>query len=450
MQHERLGGIRRRLLLPAFLGLAAVAALAWGIYQSRIRADYENQLKSMYTRSFYELVSNMDSVQTGLSKLMVSNSPGGNIRLLSSISSQAQSAAEKISQLPLTHPALSNTMGLITLAGDYCRSLVNKASDGHPLTGDDVESLKKLYNNCLAVTDELRKMQNDGKVSFSPINNKTYYDIPQSDTMSAQFQERDKNGADYPTLIYDGPFSESVANATPKGLPQNEVDEAGAKQAAASFLGLPDANGVTVTGTLNGAVGAYMLEATDASGARVVMQVSKQGGKVLQMLGDSGGAEAKLSADDCTARAVNWLKTAGFEDMAATFRQQYDGLLVINFAPKQDDAVLYTDLVKVKVRMDDARVAGFDAAGYWMNHVSREKLTPALTREDAQKLVSPQLQIEASQLALIPMSGDGEQLCWEFRGTFGGDTFYVYIDTVTGEEANVFKVINTENGSLVV
>ncbi len=28
--------------------------------------------------------------------------------------------------------------------------------------------------------------------------------------------------------------------------------------------------------------------------------------------------------------------------------------------------------------------------------------------------------------------------------------FYVYIDAVTGEEADVFKVINTENGSLVV
>jgi spore germination protein len=447
---EKWRSITRKVMLPALLGIAAVAALSWGIYQNQMRSDYEAQLKNVYTRSFYELVDSMGSVQDQLSKLMVSNSPGGNIQLLADISRQAANASEKISQLPLSHPALSDTMGLISLTGDYCRSLTNKAADGHPLTSQDIEHLKSLYNSCLTVTDELKKMQSEGQVSFANINNKTYYDVSKTDEISSQFSEQEKGGMDYPTMIYDGPFSESITNAQPKGLPQGDVDENGAKQAAATFLGLANTTGVTLTGTCKGKIDTYMIEATDTAGQKVTVQVSKQGGKVLQMIEESGAAQPSISVDDCVSKASAWLATVGLQGMVATFKQQYDGLVVINFAAQQDGAVLYTDLVKVKIRMDDGRIAAFDATGYWMNHTARQTLTPIITQADAQKLVSTQLTVAGSQLALIPMSGGGERLCWEYRGTFGGDTFYVYIDAVTGEEAGVFKVINTDNGSLVV
>lgn len=436
-------------MLPIFLGIAAITALSWGIYQSQLRASYETQLSSMYTRSFYELVDSMDNMQSQLSKLMVSNSTGGNVTLLADISRQADDAVERISQLPLSHPALSNTMSLISLTGDYCRSLTDKAAGGHPLTSDDIEHLKTLYNSCVDVTNELKKMQSDGQVTFQNLNSRTYYDIAKGDEVSAQFSDHDK-GVQYPTLIYDGPFSQSVVNAQPKGLPAGSVDDNGAKQAAASFLKLPDTSGVTITGKCSGKIGTYMIEATDTSGNKVTMQVTKQGGKVLQMIEESGAAVPTISASDCVKKAVDWLASEGFSPMTSTFAQQYDGLLVVNFAPVQDNAVLYTDLVKVKIRMDTGAIAAFDATGYWMNHTARPTLTPSLSQQDAQKLVSSQLNVTASQLALIPMSGGGERLCWEFKGTFGGDTFYVYIDAVTGEEANVFKVINTANGSLVV
>lgn len=449
---EKWRNIRRRVMLPAFLGIAAVAALSWGVYESQLRKGYEDQIKNMYTRSFYELVNNMDGVQVQLSKLMVSNSPGGNIQLLSDISRQADSAVEKISQLPLSHPALSNTMGLVSLTGDYCRSLTNKAADGHPLTADDIEHLKELYNSCQSLTDELRKMQSEGKVIFASLNNKTYYDVAQSDKISTQFSEKDKGGVEYPTMIYDGPFSESIANAQPKGLPQGQdtLDENGAKAAAAQFMNLPNTNDMTVTGQCKGTINTYIIEALNSAGQKATVQVTKQGGKVLQMIEDSGSATPKLTPEDCVTRATDWLASVGFGQMVPTFKQQYDGLLVINYAAQQDGAVLYTDLIKVKVRMDDGRISAFDATGYYMNHVGRPTLTPTITQDDAKKLLSTQLDVAGSLLALIPMSGGGERLCWEFRGTFGGDTFYVYIDAITGEEAQVFKVINTDSGSLVV
>ena len=437
-------------VLPVTLSLALLGSLGWGVYQNRQRAAYVAQLQNMYTRSFYELVDSMDNVEVKLSKLMVSNSSGGNVQLLSDITRQADNAISMMGQLPSNHPALANTMSLIALTGDYCRSLNEKASDGHPLTEDDYANLMELYNNCVSVGDELRQMQADGRIEFDPnMSTANYYDANQ-DNLSARFAEREKGGIDYPTLIYDGPFSETVSGTEPKGLPAGLVDEATAKQTAAAVLGLNDASGINTVGVGQGKIETFLFDATDAAGGQVSLQITREGGRLLQLIEQVGKIEAKLSEQDCIQKAKEWLEANGFPPMQPTFTQQYDGQLVINFAPMMGEAVLYPDLVKAKVRMDNGAICGFDAQAYYMNHVNRQLQTPVITKDDASKLVSPMLQVNATQLALIPTAGGNEELCWEFRGTFSDATFLVYIDAITGEEANIFKIIDTDNGSLVV
>jgi spore germination protein len=440
----------KALLTRTVAALALIGAVAWGIYENRQHAAYELQLENMYTRSYYELVDNVDNIEVKLSKLMVSGSPGNNVQLLSDISRQAESANDKLTLLPVNHPALSNTVGLITLTGDYCRSLALKASEGHPLNADDINALKKLYDNCTSVSTELRTMQTEGKVSFTDAAGKSYYEMTGKDGLSTRFSEREKSGVEYPSLIYDGPFSESLNQATPKGLPAGMMDANGATAEAGSFLGLSDTSSIKVNGVNQGQVQAYDVQATSKAGTPVNLLISCQGGKVLQMIEESGPANATMSVEDCLKSSQDWLTSIGMPQMAPTFLQQYDGQLVINFAPTQDNAVLYPDLVKVKVRMDDGHVCAYDSLGYWMNHTNRPTLQPQIPEADARKLLSPQLQVTGVQLALTPMPGGGEQLCWEYKGTNGADSFIVYIDAVTGVEAQIFKIVPTDNGNLVV
>ena len=448
MQSEKWGFLPRRLVVPMAAALAIIGALAWGIFQNQQRAAYRAQLQNMYTRSFYELVDNVDNMEVKISKLMVSGSPGNSIQLLSDIARQAESANDKLSMLPVNHPALANTMGMITLTGDYCRSLALKASEGHPLTSEDINGLKSLYDNCTSVSTELRTMQTEGKVDFA--DSKSYYEVAGKDGMSTRFSEREKSGVQYPTLIYDGPFSESLSQVTPKGLPADVVDEAAAMSAAATFLGITDLNTCKINGKSQGQIESFDISATSKAGVPVNMQVSCQGGKVIQMIEESGPANATLSVDDCVKRSQDWLTANGMPQMSPTFMQQYDGQLVINFAPVQDGAILYPDLVKVKVRMDDGRVCAYEAMGYWLNHTNRPQLKPVLPEAEARKLLSSQLQVTGAQLALTPTTGGGERLCWEYKGTSGNDSFIVYIDAVTGVEAQIFKIIPTDNGNLVI
>ena len=58
--------------------------------------------------------------------------------------------------------------------------------------------------------------------------------------------------------------------------------------------------------------------------------------------------------------------------------------------------------------------------------------------------------MESRKLALIPITSICEKLCYEFKGTYAGESYIVYVNALTGEEEQIFKIINTEDGQLVI
>ena len=58
--------------------------------------------------------------------------------------------------------------------------------------------------------------------------------------------------------------------------------------------------------------------------------------------------------------------------------------------------------------------------------------------------------MQSVRLALIPLSLTDERLCYEFKCTYGGDSFILYLSALTGEEEEVFQIIDSENGQLVL
>src|SRR5690606_28395506 len=102
------------------------------------------------------------------------------------------------------------------------------------------------------------------------------------------------------------------------------------------------------------------------------------------------------------------------------------------------------------ISLEDGDIFGFEAMNYVVAHKDRKLEEPSLSMEEARKLVSTNLKVNSERLALIPGDGGGEILWYEFKGEYGGDTFIVYINAKTGKEENILKIINTDNGSLVL
>ena len=70
--------------------------------------------------------------------------------------------------------------------------------------------------------------------------------------------------------------------------------------------------------------------------------------------------------------------------------------------------------------------------------------------EDAEKRISADIEVETSRLALIPLSSGKEVLTYEFSGKGSDGTYYVYIDAISGKEVQIFKVVSSNDGDLLL
>jgi germination protein YpeB len=111
---------------------------------------------------------------------------------------------------------------------------------------------------------------------------------------------------------------------------------------------------------------------------------------------------------------------------------------------------VYSDLIKVRICADSGKVLGMEAMTYYTNHTTRTLDTPILSQEQASKKVSENIKIETARLSIVPIGNSLERLAYEFSGESNGQTFYVYIDAETGTQLQMFKVIESTEGTLLM
>ena len=227
-----------------------------------------------------------------------------------------------------------------------------------------------------------------------------------------------------------------------------------AQQAAERARRLFSDGTVAETVYVPGALPVYELSVQSASRGQVSLSLTEQGGELLSFMGAPTGDKNDPPSDEesekLKAAALSFLQELGVEDPAAAYAQYYQGAAVLNFAPRQAGVILYSDLVKVYMDRETGEVMGLDARNYRLNHRQRALPRPKLTEEEAGAYVSGELQVEHTDLALIPLTQQTEVLCYEFKATKDGTFYIVYVNALTGEEEQIFQVINSAEGDLVV
>jgi germination protein YpeB len=128
-----------------------------------------------------------------------------------------------------------------------------------------------------------------------------------------------------------------------------------------------------------------------------------------------------------------------------------NGMMTINFAASQDNVILYPDLIKIGVALDNGEILFYEATGYLQNHTQRALPKDIISRSEAEKAVSPILQINSSGLAVILTDAKKEVYCYEFKcANAYGKEYLVYVDAETGRQENMLVIIDTGRGKLVM
>ncbi|MDI6705146.1 MAG: germination protein YpeB [Bacillota bacterium] len=448
--------MRRNRMVLALLILGLAASGAWGYSQYTQKQEYRIFLQNQYNRMFYDLIDHVETIEVDLAKTMVTASPSQSLILFSDIWRQSLSAQEKLNQLPISHLTLSNTSKFLTQVGDYSYSLTKKNIDGTPASSEDWDNLEKLHNYAGYLAVELQKLRTEiqnKRVNLGEMRVEGNARLARvsDNIINQEFSRIEQQLVDYPTLIYDGPFSEHIQDIAPKGLTGAGIDYQRAVEIARDFLKGEKIRVVDKRSNGNGSIKTYGLDITTEDGSRIYMDISRKGGHVVWMLNQRDVNSVNISPNQAVEKAKDFLKQNGYDNMVPTYSMRYDNIAVINFAYLDGPVVVYTDLIKVKVALDNGEIIGYEAQGYLTAHHSRSLPEPKVSADEARDSISMRMDIKLPpQLTLIPLENKSEALCYEFRGQFEEDDFLVYINALTGKEQRILKMIKSENGVLTM
>lgn len=450
---------KRWLIIPAIAALLAAVGFAyWGYGLNRDRDTLITFLNNRNQRAYFELLGSVQNMELMLSKGIVSNSSRQRALLFTNIWQQAVQAQENLNQIPMSGNSMSRTNKFLTQTGDYAWSLAKKYARGETVNPSEISKLNELHTEAGFLAVELQRLadlRNIGRLSWGELRKQVDRDLrnQQSPTLVG-LQKIDKDMEEFPSLIYDGPFSDHILTRNPKALTGDMVN---ASQAGAIAVKLVESGTggnfrVVRTEGVNGVIPAFRIHLApqNAGTPAVIADISKKGGHPLMMLNTRDVNRTTIDKDRAVTIASDFLARQGFRNMKPTYMVEQNNMGVVIFEYMQDKVLMYPDLIKVKVALDNGQVAGFESTGYIMNHYIRKDIKPRVSELEALREVNPQLKIMSRRLAVIPLDNLKEVLAWEFKGDLNGDTFIVYVNAKTGEEERILKVIETRGGPVTM
>lgn len=398
-------------------------------------------------RAFYDLVGYVDNIETNMSKLFVASDSESQQKILGDLMVQSNLADSSLAALPVMDESKHYASKYINQVGDYAKYLNNRLIDQQTLTNEDMDRLVELYNVNTDLKEALTTLS-------AKVNEEYDFDLLKdnnaNDLIISQFNDFEKGAVDYPEMIYDGAFSDGVNNKEVKGLSGEEIDETVAIEKFNEIFAEYGELDPSVMGmTENSEIICYNVTSM-TEGGEIYAQISKIGGKLVMFNAYRECGEVKLSEEECIVKAGEFLEKLGYKDMKCVWNYASGGTEHLNFAYTENGVIMYPDLVKLNVCMETGVVTGLDADNYYINHTDRLIGKAKHDMGEAFDKVNVKLDVQDERVTVIPLGNGRETLAYEFIGTYNGSVYYVYVDANTLKEVEIYKVVDTEQGRLLM
>ena len=435
------------LTLSIICGILAIALIAFGIMYFNTNSTasrYGNALEASYKKTFYELLDNVNDIDLNLSKVEVSNKVSLQQKYLQLVSDNCKYAQNNFSTLPVGLNTVNEGVKFINQMDGYCSSLI--ASDD-ALTDEEKSKVSELRDITLELKSSLNAIVTKLLQGYSILENSDF-DEEGLSNFSSNFQGLSADSISYPSMIFDGPFSDSLYNKDIKGLEDNEISQEDATSLVGQIFADNENAEITFIGETNGNFVTYDYE-IDTNDRVYFVQITKQGGFLLS-LSAYGEPSETVSVDiqECELIAKSFADGLTLANMQSVWSENIQGICFINLAPVINNVIYYPDLIKVKIEMATGTIIGWEAQNYAYNHTTRDDTTPTIGATEARDLIDIVLNINNQNLCIMPLEYGGEALAYEFECEYYGSTYYVYINAHTGEEERVLKVVTTDEGNL--
>lgn len=447
--------LRDRHMLTLVVTLIAII-VALGLYTYKKQRDYRQASENAYNMAFFELVDYVDSVEIYLAKSLVSNTPEHGAETLTYVWREANLAQSYLARLPINSSELENTAKFLNQVSDYTYSLSRKNIDNQALTQEELDNLKELHTYSVELKNTLNQLSedlNNGRISWGELTKKGSPVFAQevSNISKDSFSNMEENFHEYAGLIYDGAFSEHMTNPERKGLVGEEIDEETAKKKVKEFFGKDNIKEINSNGlTQNANIQSYDFSVIKNDGNQAWISISQKGGHIVLVNSTKDVKAEVISQEQANEIGQKFLESRGILNMKPTYYLKQNGIVTINYAYVQDNVTVYSDLIKLKIALDNGEILGMETTGYLNSHTQRTIAEPKISQDEARSKINKNLEITSEGMAIIPTEYQTEILCWEFKGNVEDRQFLVYINVETGKEEDVLVILETPNGTLTM
>lgn len=447
--------LRKKIRVISFVSSIFLTLAIFSISGYTIANKYKQNLEYNYLRSLNELSDYTSNLEFTLDKGIYANTLPQQYGLSSKISAQTLGAKMALEQLPLDYHGLDNINKFISQTGDFSNYLTNTVSKGKQISDEDLDKLRQLSKYASEINTELRDLISHfdtAKIDSDKIFN-TYSNLENTSTpsslnlLSNSFDDMNQSFTNFPTLIYDGPYSDHITQRTSKFLKgKNEFSKEEASKSIVEFLGLKNTTNLQYVNESSGNLPEYKFKINDME-----ISVTKQGGYIDYILNSHEVNDIKLNYNDALNKAVEFMSRNNISNMKESYYEINNGICTINFAYFENDIIYYPDLIKIGIALDNGEITSYNATGFLMNHNPRTIPKKMISKSKAQKSLSKYLKPTKCTLAMIPTDGLDETLCYEFECIGeNDDKVLVYINTETGLEDKIFILLGSNNGTLVI
>lgn len=440
--------IKRQTFIKTISLLSAALLVIGGFaIKERIRSrKYLLMIENQYSRAFEQLNSSLNNISMSVEKIVYVSSAKKMGSLAAEIFSETELAKSALSELPMGESNISTIYRFLSQVGNYALAVSKNITNENTVTDKQRDELKTLSSTAKTVTQVI----NDSAIEYNNpeqwaqvIENKLN-DVISEQGFASSLTQLEEDLSDYPTLIYDGPYSDHILEKEPLMTAiAKEYSQDEALVVACNVVG--ENNNLTFEDMQKGKIECYRFIDNNVNVA-----VSVKGGYVVYMRKNRTVGESLLSYEQALSKAKRFLENMQISNMIDTYFYTDNGVCVINFAYLDGQTICYTDLIKVGVAMDTGEIMLLETAGYLTNHTDRAFQTPNFTVEQAMEKISSDLEVEKSSVTLIPTDSGGEVRCYEFL-CLGEENqeILVYINVKTLEEEQIYILLKTDGGTLV-
>lgn len=406
---------------------------------------YQEELESVYQKNMFDLAEGVNNAEIKLSKVINSNDGDFQRKMLTEVVQNATLAESSIANLPITQNSMAESVKFINELKGYSSTVVENLSEESKISEKERENLIKLHTSLSQVKEILNEYMDKLHKGYSIVKDEVIIK-DENNSFTTKLSMFKEISVDYPTMIYDGPFSESQQNYVVRGLKGEVVDRSEAYNSVTrSFKNIAS---LEFNGEIDSNFQTYNFDLTTTSEHNLFVQVSKIGGHILTVSGYNKNTTGnEIEMEDAQKIALDFVKVNGIENAECVWEDKLNSEAYFNIAPKQDGIILYPDLIKVKVDLLTGTIIGYDATSYFISHVERNLQSDYIGVENAKNYLPAGFISQNGRLVLAPLEYSREIVCYEFESFKDDEVYYFYINACSGKLENVLKVISTNNGA---